>query len=258
MELIKSAARRSKLSEVTYIALNLAFAGTIFGLTVLFDPPIVAYLLVLLSKWRVLAVRPRFWFANVQTNIVDVLVGLSAVTLIWLAAGSLMVQLLLAVLFAAWLLIIKPRSKRSWVLLQAGISQFVALTALFSVAYRWPSVLVVLVAWLIGYSAARHALGAYDEEHETLLALVWGFVIAEFAWLAYHWTIAYTIISELKVPQIAMIVGLFGFVGIKLYAGYHDTDKPFKLGDLRWPLLFALAVIVMLLVRFSGLDMTEL
>lgn len=258
MELIKSAARRSKLSDVTYVVLNLAFAAVVYGLTVLFDPPIVAYLLILLSKWRVLAVRPRFWFANIQTNIVDIMVGLSTVTLIWLADGSAIIQLLLMALFAAWLLIIKPRSKRFWILLQAGVSQFVALTALFSVAYLWPSVLVVLAAWLIGYSAARHALGAYDEDHETFLGLVWGLVIAELAWLTYHWTIAYTIIGELKVPQIAMIVSLFGFVGIKLYANYHDNDRSFRLGDLRWPLLFAVAVLLMLLVRFSGLDMTEL
>lgn len=258
MDLIKSAARRSRLGEVTYIVLNLAFAGMVFALTVLFDPPVVAYLLILLSKWRVLAVRPRYWFANIQTNIVDVMVGLSAVTLIWLASGAIMVQLLLAMLFAAWLLIVKPRAKRPWILAQAGISQFVGLTALFSVAYLWPSFLVVFAAWLIGYSVARHALGAYNEESATLLALAWGLVIAEFAWLTYHWTIAYTVISELKVPQIALLAGLFGFVGIKLYASYHNSDRAFKLSDMRWPLLFAVAVILMLLVRFSGLDMTEL
>lgn len=258
MDLIKSAARRSRLGDVTYIVLNLAFAGVVFGLTVLFDPPIVAYLLILLSKWRVLAVRPRFWFANIQTNVVDVMVGLSAVTLIWLAADSILVQLLLGMLFAAWLLIAKPRSRRRWVLLQAGISQFVALTALFSVAYLWPSFAVVLAAWLIGYSAARHALGTFDDESKTLLGLVWGLVIAEFAWLAYHWTIAYAVLGDLKVPQVALFAALFGFVGIKLYANYYETEGSFKLGDLRWPLLFAAVVVIMLLVRFSGLDMTEL
>lgn len=258
MELIKSAARRTRVSEIVYVVLNLAFAGAIFLLTVLLDPPVLAYLLVLLSKWRVLAVRPRFWFANIQANMVDVIVGMSVVTLIWLAAGSLVIQLLLAVLFAGWLLIIKPRSKRPWVLAQAGVSQFVGLTALFGVAYLWPSFLVVIAAWLIGYSSARHALGSYNEDDFMLLSLIWALVVAEFAWLTYHWTIAYTVISELKVPQIALIMGLFGFVGIKLYARYYDTDKPFRWGDMRWPLIFAVAVIVMLLVRFSGLDMTEL
>lgn len=258
MELIKSAARRSRLSDVVYVVLNLAFAGLLFSLTTLFDPPIVAYLLVVLSKWRVFAVRPRFWFANLQTNVVDLLVGLSFVTLIWLATGTTTIQVLLAVLFAGWLLIIKPRAKRKWVLLQAGISQFMALVALFSIAYTWPSFLVVLIAWLIGYSAARHALGAYHEDEQTLLSLAWGLIVAELAWLTYHWTIAYTVVGQLKVPQIAIIITLLGFIGIKLYANYQENDQSFKFNELRWPLIFAIAVIVMLLVRFSGLDMTQL
>lgn len=258
MELIKSAVRRSRLSDVVYVVLNLAFAGLLFSLTTLFDPPIVAYLLVVLSKWRVFAVRPRFWFANLQTNVVDLLVGLSFVTLIWLATGTTVIQVLLTVLFAGWLLIIKPRSKRKWVLIQAGISQFMALIALFSIAYAWPSFIVVLIAWLIGYSAARHALGAHHEDEQTLLSLVWGLIVAELSWITYHWTIAYTVVGQLKVPQIAIIITLLGFVGIKLYANYQDNDKSFKFGELRWPLIFTIAVIVMLLVRFSGLDMTQL
>lgn len=258
MELIKSAARRSKLSDIIYIVLNVLFAAAVFGLTLAFEPPYLAYLLVLLSKWRVFAVRPRFWFANLQTNVVDVIVGLSAVTLIWLASYEVIVQVLLAVLYAAWLLVIKPRSKRPWILLQAGISQFVGLTALFSVAYAWPVLIVVLLAWLIGYSSARHAIGSYPEEEETLLSLVWGLLVAELAWLSYHWTIAYGIIGELKVPQIAILVGLLSFVGIKLYVNYHDNDRHFVFSDVRWPLLFVSAVIVMLLIRFSGLDMTQL
>lgn len=258
MELIKSAARRSKLSDVIYIVLNLAFAAGVFGLTLAFEPPYLAYLLVLLSKWRVFAVRPRFWYANLQTNIVDVIVGLSTVTLIWLASDAIMAQILLAVLYAAWLLIIKPRSQRRWVLLQAGISQFVGFIALFSIAYTLPVIAVVPVAWLIGYAAARHALGSYHEEEETLLSLIWGLIVAELAWLSYHWTIAYGIIGELKIPQVAILIGLFGFVGIKLYVNYHDNDRTFRLGEIRWPLIFAAAVIVMLLGRFSGLDMTQL
>ena len=66
MELIKSAARRSKLSDVAYVVLNLRLAGAVFGLTVAFTPPYLAYLLIILSKWRVFAVRPRFWLANMR------------------------------------------------------------------------------------------------------------------------------------------------------------------------------------------------
>lgn len=258
MDLIKSVARRSRISDIVYIILNLSFAGLVLALTVLFNPPYVAYMLVFLSKWRIFAVRPRFWFANIQTTIVDVLVGLSTVAFISLADGQFIIQLLFAVLFAAWLVIIKPRTKRSWIVAQAGISQFLALSALFSIAYVWPVIAVTLAAWLIGYSVARHVLAAYHEQEQTLLSLTWGLIVAELAWLAYHWTIAYTMVGEVKIPQIAIIVGILGFVAVKLYSNYHDNDQTLKFGQIRLPLIFAGIVIAMLLVSFSGLDKTQL
>jgi hypothetical protein len=39
----------------------------------------VALALVVLSKWRMFAVRPRFWAANIRANGVDLMVGLSIV-----------------------------------------------------------------------------------------------------------------------------------------------------------------------------------
>ena len=39
----------------------------------------LALSIVVLSKWRMFAVRPRFWSANLRANAVDLMVGLSAV-----------------------------------------------------------------------------------------------------------------------------------------------------------------------------------
>jgi hypothetical protein len=39
-----------------------------------------ALALILLSKWRMLAVRPRHWPANIRANSVDLIVGLSILT----------------------------------------------------------------------------------------------------------------------------------------------------------------------------------
>lgn len=258
MKLIKSAVRRSKLSEVLYVALNVALVVLVLVLAVVFQPPYLAYALVVLSKWRVFAVRPRFWMANIQTNTVDLMVGLSVVTLIWLSSASFEVQLVLAALYAAWLLVVKPRSKRKWVLMQAGVSQFVTLITLFSFAYELPVAFVVLAAWLVGYLAARHALAAYEEDEVTLFSLAWGFMVAELAWLVYHWTIAYTLIGDLKVPQIAIVVAGLGYVAIKMYSQLYHSERGLKWSGIRWPVLFVVAIIVMLLAKFSGLDLTEL
>ena len=259
MDLIKSVTRRSSVSEIIYTLLNLGYAALLFFLVLSFDPPYIAFLVVALSKWRVFAVRPRFWFVNVQANLVDTIVGLSVVTLMWAASGEAMVQFVIAAAFAIWLLVIKPRSKRFWVLLQAGISQFIGLTALFTVAYAAPVIVIVAAAWVIGFAAARHMLSSFDSEDErTMLALIWSFVIAELAWLAYHWTVAYTLSGELKLPQISLLAATLGFVAARFYENHHANHGVIKPQELRWPIIFGSVLTLLLLLRFSGLDTSQL
>lgn len=247
MELIRSAAKRSKLSDIVYIILNLALAASVLGLTVAFQPPFVAYILVFVSKWRVFGVRPRFWWANLQTNMVDLVVGICAVTLIWQASGTFIAQLLLAVLYAAWLLMLKPKSSRRYMVLQAGVSQFLGLTALFSVAHYLDSAIIILLCFAIGFVTARHVLSAYEEDDVTLLSMVWGFLLAEIGWLSYHWVVAYDITTTLLLPQVAIIAGLLGFVAIRFYDSKYHKKSLSK--HLRAPVLFSLAVLAILLLR---------
>lgn len=278
MELIKFAARRSKWSDVVYILLNIAYAAALFiFVSPGVDLPYLAYILVLLSKWRVIAVRPRFWFANLQANFVDFMVGISVVTLMLITAASTpWVAILLAVLYAFWLLVIKPHTAQRWVLIQAAVGQFISLMALFSLAHSFEfkpfitdsSTLTVLCAWLIGYTVARHALSSYKNEDErAFLSLAWAFVVAELAWLAHHWTIAYSIYNaagsggdkQLMIPQIAIIVTFLSYVAIRWYQSLLDpTDKRAR-KEARSATFFAAAVIAILLIFFNGsLDITAL
>jgi hypothetical protein len=258
MELIKSATRRSRLSEVVYIGLNLTYAGLLWALVATFDPPVLAYALVALSKWRVLAVRPRFWFANVQANLIDAMVGISIVTLLWLSNGHLDTQAILTAVFAVWLVVLKPRSKQRFMILQARLALFISLTALFSVAYTMPLLLVVLLCWIIGYATARHVLSSYNNESErTFLALIWSFIVAELGWLGYHWTVAYGLSDDFKIPQIAIVTGIIGFVVSKAYELYHHSNNgKIDMSVLRWPLIFAVLALLILLIRFNGLNPT--
>lgn len=250
MDLIKSVAKRSKVSDIVYIILNLALAASVLVLTMVFQPPYLAYLIVILSKWRVFAVRPRYWWANLQTNTIDLLVGISAVTLIWQANGSFIIQLLLAVLYGAWLLILKPRSKRKFMIWQAGVAQFLALTALFSVAHMLDSALIVVACFIVGYVCTRHILTAYDDHELIILPMIWGFFVAELGWLSYHWTTAYSLGANLLLPQVAVLAALFGFVAVRFYdAMAHQL--PLR-QVLKAPVLFVAAVIAILL--FSELS----
>lgn len=258
MELIKSAARRTKLSEVIYILLNAVYAAFVLALLIWFEgQPYLAYLLVILSKWRVLAVRPRFWIANLRTNLLDTLVGISVVTLLWQNMGNFTYQVVITVLFALWLILLKPLSKRFWIIMQGGVAQFISTMALFTVAHNMHVVVVTALGWLVGFVAARHIINAFSDEHEdVVISVSWGVVVAELSWLTYYWTIAYT---PLKIPQISIIVTLLGYMGLVVYNYlYHRDDSRHIWRDLAMPILFSLIGILILLLFFNSFNPTSL
>jgi hypothetical protein len=258
MEFLRVAKRRSFLSEVIYILLNLALAGAVLGAVVATGTPWLAIALVLLSKWRVLAVRPRFWLAHIETNTVDLLTSVGLVLLMYLAGQSgsraaLAVQIVLAVLYALWLLVLKPRGKRVYVVLQAAVAIVVATMALASLSYSWSSSIVVIVMWVIGYASARHVLSAYSEPNVRLLSLIWGFVFAEIGWLCFHWMIAYTLpfAAGLKLPQVTIIAIALSFLAERVYGSYAKHDKV-QASDILLPLLLSLGIIAVLVLFFNN------
>lgn len=256
MELIKSAARRTKVSETAYVLLNVAYAVFVLVLLIGFEgQPYLAYLLVILSKWRVFAVRPRFWVANMRTNLLDTIVGLSVVTLLWQNMANITYQIVMTFLFIAWLVFLKPRSKRFWVIFQGGVAQFIATMALFSVAHTFSVLVVTALGGLIGFVAARHIINAFSDEHEdVVMSISWGIVIAEISWLTYYWTIAYT---PLKIPQVSIITTLLGYMALVVYNYlYHRKDSKDIWRDLSMPILFSLAGILILLLFFNTFDPT--
>lgn len=252
MEFLKSSKRRSLLSEIIYILLNIALAIAVLLVVWAIESPIAAFALIVLSKWRVLAVRPRYWFANVQANLVDSIVGISMVVLLYAANGALGAQIILTLLYIGWLLFIKPRSKRIFVAAQAGTAVFLGVSALMLVSYDWIATPVILLMWLIGYSAARHVLGSYDEAHISFYSLVWGLVFAEIGWLAYHWTFAYGLpgVGDIKLSQAALIAIAVSFMSERAYVSY-EKHGAIRSSDVTLPILLSASVIIVMLIFFN-------
>ena len=252
MELLRLPNKRSLFSEILYVALNVALAAAILGVVLAIESPYAAFLLVLLSKWRILAVRPRYWFANLQSNLVDIIVGLSVVVLLYAGSGVFAIQIIIALLYVVWLLFIKPRSKRSFIAVQAGTATFLGVTALMTVSYGWPSSLVVMLMWVIGYSAARHVLGSYEEAHISFYSLTWGLLFAELGWLVYHWTFAYSLpgAGSIQLPQGALTALAISFVAERAYASYEKHGSVHS-NDMILPSLLSVSVILMLLLFFN-------
>jgi len=260
MQFLKLVRRRSFLSEVVYAALNIAFAVALVLVIVYTESILLALALVLISKWRVLAVRARYWFANIKSNLVDIIVSVSVVLHLYAIDTAniedyrkYIILGLLTVLYIIWLLVIKPRSKRSYIALQSGIAVLLGTAALFTISFDWPVSIVVIGVWLIGYSTANHILSSYDDEtHRLFLSLAWGTVFAEIGWVAYHWTIAYSlpVVTNLLLPQISIIAVLLGFVAYKAYDSFHHHQK-IRTADIILPLLFTLSVIAVLIFVFN-------
>lgn len=244
------------------MALNIALAVALLLVVRATGSLLPALALVLLSKWRVLAVRPRFWFANIQANMVDFIVSVSLVLFLLTANSAniddgqkLLVQVIITLVHIGWLLFIKPKSKRVFIVTQSAVALFLGVAATYTVAYDWWGSLVVIFVWAIGYSTARHVLTNYDESHITFLSILWGLVMSEIGWLAYHWTIAYRlpIIQNILLPQVAIIVLCVGFVAYKAYDSYFHNQK-IRTNDIILPLLFTVSVIAVLVLAFNSVN----
>jgi hypothetical protein len=221
------------LPIIAYILVRIEFVG-------------LAILLIFLSKWRMLAVRPRYWIANLVANGMDITV---AVALVLFMANTTVVwwQLFWTVLYAVWLVWLKPRSDVLSVSAQAMIGQLLGLLVLY--LKFGDSSLLVLVGgtWLIAYMAARHFLTSFEEPHTALLAHVWSYFAASLAFVLGHWLLYYG-----TIPQIIVILTTVGYGLAALYY-LEATDKLTRLLERQLlSIMCAILVIILLLSDWTG------
>lgn len=261
MEFLRIVRRKSVVSESVYIILNIALAAAVLAAVWGTSSPWLGLSIALISKWRILAVRPRYWFTHLEANMVDIIVSIGVVVLIYLAGlaettQGLVVQIILAILYGAWLLLLKPRGNRKAIAMQAGVAVTVGSMALVSVSYEWPSTIVVLGMWLIGYTSARHVLASYSEDSLRLLGLVWGFVTAEIGWLTYHWAIGYPLPygAGLKIPQVTLILLGLGFIAERVYSSFQRHEK-IKRNDVLLPILLTTGVLLVIFIFFDDIPL---
>jgi hypothetical protein len=202
----------------------------------------LALSIIVLSKWRMLAVRPRFWAANFRANAVDIMVGLSIV--VFMTHTTLpSLRVAWVVLYAAWLLFIKPASNTLIITAQAFIGQFCALMALYLTWSNGPIYGLTALTGLFCFLAARHFLEAFDEPYAKLLSYIWGYFAAALAWLLSHWLLFYGFIS---LPTL-----LLSCLGYGLAALYY-LDHYDKLSNIiKAQFLIAMIAIVIVVLAFS-------
>ena len=203
----------------------------------------LAVALILLSKWRMLAVKPRHWPANIRANSVDIIVGLSLL-IFMLSSGSTLFQFAWAFLYGVWLILLKPRSTTIGVSMQAFVAQFVGLAAIFIYWSEAPTYLLMVLVWLVCYSAARHFFTSFDEPLTRYLSDVWAYFGAALTWILGHWLLFYGFIAQ---PTLLLTVISFSLAGVYFL---DQTDKLSVL--LRRQLIFVMIAIVVILITFSN------
>lgn len=202
----------------------------------------LALLLILLSKWRMFAVKPRHWPASIRANAIDIIVGVSLL-IFMMQSGSQLFQLAWMLAYIIWLLVIKPGSQVWAVGVQAIIGQFLGMTALLLRFGDANTGVLVVVTWGICYLAARHFLASFDEPQTRLLSYLWGYFGAALMWLLSHWLLFYG-----PIAQVTLLVNVIGFGLATLYY-LEETDRLSIF--FRRQIIFIMLAVIVILVVFS-------
>lgn len=203
----------------------------------------LAYGVVLLSKWRMLAIRPRHWPASIRANAIDIIAGLSFVVFM-AQAPSQAWQLVWVLAYEIWLIVIKPRSNSFWITIQAALGQFLGLTALYLVWGRSPLLLLVIASWGICYLAARHFFSSFDEPLTSMLSHIWGYIAAAMTWVLGHWLLYYGFLAQ---PVLFLSILAYGMATL-----YYLENNDRLSALVRREVLLIMSAVIIVIILFSS------
>jgi hypothetical protein len=249
-------ARKSRniASSAVHVFLNILLGMFAVLLTVFSGSPALGIILVLVSKWRIFAVRSRYLWLNIKLNLVDLIVGLSIVLLSYYAGSTLMpVHIILMGIYVGWLLAIKPMSTENATFAQSLIAVFLGISASTIMTASLNAIVAVFLAFLVGYAASRHVLAQTNTKDFTLTTLACGLMFAEVAWMCHSWAIVYIFgDTGIRIPQAAIVLTIFVFIYNYARQAIIRYQEDFRFRDIIWPVLFAMALIGVIVAFFSN------
>ena len=247
---------RNALSTVRHVVMNIALAVISTALTVISGNWLFGVLLVLLSKWRVVAVRPRYWWTNIKANLVDLTVGISLALLVYLAGvnnGLNFWHVLLTIIYAVWLVIIKPRSETMMTEIQALFAVFFGTFASAMITSQFDPIVGVICNFIIGYGASRHVLMQSDDHDFTMTTFICGLLMGETSWIFYHWLIVYRFgeSATFAIPQLPIAMSVLFFLFARGYKSALRHDGKIRADDILMPAIFSVLVLFVMIFYFS-------
>ena len=200
----------------------------------------LAVVLVILSKWRMVALKPRFWAANIRANSIDLIFGLSMV--IFMAqSANIYYQAGWVLIYATWLIFIKPSTDLLMVSLQAFMSQLVGLSAIYLIWVNGPLYVLVFLTGVICYLAAHHFFDNYNEPYAKLLSYSWAYFGASLGWLLGHWLIYYKVLS-----QPVLILSILGYgLSMIYYLDHRNKLKRIYKNEIIFTLIIIIGIVIL-------------
>ena len=247
---------RNMLSAMMHFVLNLSLAVVSTALTVISGNWIFGVMLVMLSKWRVVAVRPRYWWLNIKANLVDFIVGIALVMLVYLSGGDGLTvwQIIFTAIYAIWLTIIKPGTSAISTEIQALFAIFFGNYAITLLASAIDPLTSVVCSIIVGYGASRHVLVQNDDRDFTFSTFIFALLSAELTWVLYHWSIVYSFSLSgvsFAVPQQPLLISLAFFVFARGYKSAARHDGKIRIDDLLMPAIFSALLMVVMIFFYS-------
>ena len=250
-----AALRRSRniFSSILHVVLNIALAVISILITWSTGSPLIGIILVVLSKWRMFAVRPRYWGVNLKANFVDLIVG-NSIILIAYCSGRvfLPIHVILMVLYAIWLIVIKPRSTEAAANLQSLIAIFFGTISTTLMTASANSIFMAAGGFLLGWAAARHILVQGDDKDYNIIILAGAIISAEIHWLCHSWLIVYSFNETgIIIPQLTIILTIVAFIFGYAYKSIARNGGKVKWSEIGMPTAFAIITITVIVLFFS-------
>lgn len=245
---------RNVISSILHVVLNVLLGVGSILITVVTGNWIIGLLLVIISKWRVFAVRPRYWGVNVLSSLVDFIVGISFVFIAYCSGTAFLpIHAVLAAGYCIWLIFIKPQSSELFAEIQSLFAVFLGSTAVTMLYASSNSIFIVAFCYLLGFAASRHILVQSDDNNFGLATISCGLISAEIAWLCGNWLIVYTFGNTgIAIPQLAIILTIFSFIANRVFKSGIEHDGKVNLSEIITPAIFSVLIIAILVIWFSN------
>ncbi|MDO4978643.1 MAG: hypothetical protein Q4E47_00620 [Candidatus Saccharibacteria bacterium] len=244
---------RNVASSVLHVFFNLALGVLSIAVTYLTKSWYLGIILVLISKWRMFLVRPRYWVLNLKSNLVDLIVGISFVLITYCSGDSFLpIHVILAVLYCAWLIFLKPRSSTVATALQALTAMYLGTTCATLIFANADAIFLTASCAVVAFASARHVLVQSDDTDFSIIPLTAALVAAEISWLSQSWLIVYSFPTlGIIVPQLSLVMLIAAVAFGYIYKSIKENEGRLNFGEVAMLVFFSIILIAVIVLGFS-------